>query len=73
MLHVVFLSLLMEYDQSKGRLEKQFKFMVDNLQYPAPDGKQSVMELINLIVTKANPELLSKLASSFSLVWQTYL
>lgn len=61
----VFYHFLMEYDQSKGRLEKQFKFMVDNLQYPAPDGKQSVMELINLIVTKANPELLSKLASSF--------
>ncbi|KAL3241068.1 Utp20p [Nakaseomyces bracarensis] len=61
----VYYHFLMEYDQSKGRLEKQFKFMVDNLQYPAPDGKQSVMELINLIVTKANPDLLSKLASSF--------
>lgn len=56
---------LMEYDQSKGRLENQFKFMVDNLQYPALDGRQSVMELINLIITKSSPSLLSKLSSSF--------
>lgn len=61
----VFYQFLMEYDQSKGRLEKQFKFMVDNLQYPSPEGRQSVMELINLIVTKANPALLAKLSSSF--------
>ena len=61
----VYYQFLMEYDQSKGRLEKQFKFMVDNLQYPAPDGRQSVMELINLIITKSSPELLSKLSSSF--------
>lgn len=56
---------LMEYDQSKGRLEKQFKFMVDNLQYPSQEGRQSVMELINLFVSKANAALLSKLSSSF--------
>lgn len=61
----VYYQFLMEYDQSKGRLEKQFKFMVDNLQYPSPDGRQSVMELVNLIITKSSPELLSKLSSSF--------
>ncbi|CCH61577.1 hypothetical protein TBLA_0F00330 [Henningerozyma blattae CBS 6284] len=61
----VYYQFLMEYDQSRGRLDKQFKFMVDNLQYPAPDGRQSVMELINLIVTKANVALLAKLSSSF--------
>ncbi|CAR25627.1 ZYRO0A04356p [Zygosaccharomyces rouxii] len=61
----VYYQFLMEYDQSKGRLEKQFKFMVDNLQYPSQDGRQSVMELINLIVNKANSVLLSKLSSSF--------
>lgn len=61
----VYYQFLMEYDQSKGRLEKQFQFMVDNLQYPTQDGRQSVMELINLIITKANPLLLAKLSSSF--------
>ncbi|QLQ80371.1 hypothetical protein HG537_0D03720 [Torulaspora globosa] len=61
----VYYQFLMEYDQSKGRLEKQFKFMVDNLQYPSQEGRQSVMELINLFVNKANAALLSKLSSSF--------
>ncbi|CCE61523.1 hypothetical protein TPHA_0A04500 [Tetrapisispora phaffii CBS 4417] len=61
----VFYQFLMEYDQSKGRLEKQFKFMVDNLQYPTQEGRQSIMELINLIVMKANPALLAKISSSF--------
>lgn len=63
----VFYQFLMEYDQSKGRLEKQFKYMVDNLQYPSQEGRQSIMELLNLIITKANPDLLSKLSSSFFL------
>ena len=61
----VYYQFLMEYDQSKGRLERQFKFMVDNLQYPSQEGRQSIMELINLIVTKANAPLLAKLSSSF--------
>ncbi|CCD22976.1 Utp20p NDAI_0A08230 [Naumovozyma dairenensis CBS 421] len=61
----VYYQFLMEYDQSKGRLEKQFKFMVDNLEYPSQEGRQSVMELINLIITKSTPELLAKLSSSF--------
>lgn len=63
----VFYQFLMEYDQSKGRLEKQFKFMIDNLQYPSQDGRQSIMELLNLIINKANESLLSKLSSSFFL------
>lgn len=63
----VFYQFLMEYDQSKGRLEKQFKFMIDNLQYPSQEGRSSIMELLNLIITKANPDLLSKLSSSFFL------
>lgn len=61
----VYYQFLMEYDQSKGRLEKQFRFMVENLRYPSQDGRQSVMELINLIVNKANAALLSKLSASF--------
>ncbi|CCF58849.1 hypothetical protein KAFR_0F02520 [Kazachstania africana CBS 2517] len=63
----VYFQFLMEYDQSRGRLEKQFKFMVDNLQYPSQEGKQSILELINLIIIKASPDLLSRLSSSFFL------
>ncbi|KAI5950063.1 UTP20 [Candida theae] len=61
----IYFQFLMEYDQGKGRLEKQFKFLVNNLTYPTEEGRQSVMELIHLIILKAGPELLEKLASSF--------
>lgn len=65
MSRAVFFQFLMEYDQSKGRLEKQFKFLVNNLTYPTEEGRQSVMELIHLIIAKAGPDLISKLGSSF--------
>ncbi|CUM65326.1 uncharacterized protein PRCAT00002961001 [Priceomyces carsonii] len=61
----LYFTFLMEYDQSRGRLEKQFKFLVHNLEYPTPDGRQSVMELINSIVVKSSADLLRRLSSSF--------
>ncbi|QPG76911.1 hypothetical protein FOA43_004305 [Brettanomyces nanus] len=61
----VFYTLLMEYDQSRGRLEKQFRILIDNLRYPAQTGRMSVMELIHLIVNKSGKQLLEKLSSSF--------
>ncbi|CEP63954.1 Utp20p LALA0_S09e06238g [Lachancea lanzarotensis] len=63
----VYYQFLMEYDQSRGRLEKQFKFLVSNLEYPSQEGRQSVMELINLIVSKSGMELLLRISSSFFL------
>ncbi|SCU84481.1 LAMI_0C07646g1_1 [Lachancea mirantina] len=63
----VFYQFLMEYDQSRGRLEKQFKFMLSNLEYPSQEGRQSVMELLNLIVNKSSDDLLKRLSSSFFL------
>lgn len=61
----IYFQFIMEYDQGKGRLEKQFKFLVNNLSYPAETGKQSVMELIHLILQKSGRELLNALSSSF--------
>ncbi|KAG7664571.1 UTP20 [[Candida] subhashii] len=61
----VYFQFLMEYDQGRGRLEKQFKYLVNNLTYPTEEGRQSVMELIHLIVMKAGGDLLEKLSSSF--------
>ncbi|SCU81885.1 LAFA_0C07778g1_1 [Lachancea sp. 'fantastica'] len=63
----VYYQFLMEYDQSRGRLEKQFKFLVSNLEYPSQEGRQSVMELINLIVNKSGMDLLLRISSSFFL------
>lgn len=60
-----FYTFLMEYDQSRGRLEKQFKLVINNLKYPAQAGRLSVLEFILTIVRKSSKELLSKLTTSF--------
>lgn len=60
-----FYTFLMEYDQSRGRLEKQFKLMINNLKYPAYAGRLSVLELISTIVRKSSKDLLAKLTTSF--------
>ena len=64
----VYLLFLMEYDQGKGKLQKEFKFLVNNLGYPTEEGRQSVMELLNSIVIKAGTVLIDSLASSFFVV-----
>lgn len=61
----VFYMFLMEYDQSKGKLEKQFKLLINNLKYPAEGGRLSVMELILMIVNNASADLLNRLSTSF--------
>lgn len=61
----IYYQFLMEFDQGRGRLENQFKFLVDNLSYPAEAGQQSVLELIHLIIQKSGPELLDAVSSSF--------
>lgn len=61
----VYFLFLMEYDQGRGKLEKQFKFLVNNLTYPTQEGRQSVMELLHLIISKCGEQLLIKLSSSF--------
>ncbi|CAH6721480.1 U3 small nucleolar RNA-associated protein 20 [[Candida] jaroonii] len=63
----VYFQFLMEYDQGRGKLEKQFKFLINNLSYETPTGRQSVLELVNLIVNKAGEDLLNRIASSFFL------
>lgn len=64
----VYLLFLMEYDQGKGKLQKEFKFLVNNLGYPTEEGRQSVMELLNSIVIKAGTVLIDSVASSFFVV-----
>lgn len=61
----VYFQFLMEYDQGRGKLEKQFKFLVNNLGYATQSGRQSVLELVGLIVNKAGDDLLIKVSSSF--------
>lgn len=61
----VYYQFLMEFEQGTTRLEKTFKFLVNNLSYPAQTGRQSVMELMHSIILKAPLSLLTQLAGSF--------
>ena len=60
----VYYQFLVEYDHSNNLLEKKFKFLINNLQYPSPDGRLSVLELVQMIIKKSSPELMFKLSSS---------
>lgn len=65
MARTVYFQFLMEYDQGRGRLDKQFRFLVNNLGYATPDGRMSVMELVHQLVAKAGADFLAKVATSF--------
>lgn len=61
----IYFQFLMEYDQGTKKLEKEFKFLVNNLNYKTQSGRQSVMELMHSIVLRSSSTLLVQLASSF--------
>jgi U3 small nucleolar RNA-associated protein 20 len=49
---------LMEYPQAKNRFTKQLEFLIRNLRYDYVEGRQSVMEALNLILTKVGDNVL---------------
>ncbi|KAJ9605441.1 U3 snoRNP protein [Cladophialophora chaetospira] len=61
----VFAHFLLDYPQSSSRWSKQQKFLVKNLEYEHPEGRQSVMETINTLVTKMRGDTVQELISTF--------
>ncbi|KIW63105.1 hypothetical protein PV04_09981 [Phialophora macrospora] len=61
----VFVHFLLEYPQSASRWAKQQKFLMKNLEYEYPEGRQSVMEAINTLVGKMKGENGQELISTF--------
>lgn len=61
----LYYQFLMEYEHGAKKLEKSFKFLVNNLAYPTEDGRLSVMEFMHTIVLKATSSLLDQLSVSF--------
>ncbi|KAL8757737.1 MAG: hypothetical protein Q9199_001990 [Rusavskia elegans] len=53
----VYFDFLTHYPQGKGRFAKQSTFLVKNLDYKYYEGRQSVMEVIHLLLTKLNDDL----------------
>ncbi|KAF2269148.1 hypothetical protein CC78DRAFT_509265 [Lojkania enalia] len=49
---------LLEYPQAKNRFTKQLEFLIKNLRYDYVEGRQSVMEALNLILAKVGDNIL---------------
>ena len=53
----VYFDFLTHYPQGKGRFAKQLTFLVRNLDYKHHEGRQSVMEVIHLLLSKLIDDL----------------
>ena len=60
-----YFQFLMDYPQSKDRLSKQVSFLVRNLEFKHQEGRQSVMEAVNLLFTKSGDDLVQKILGDF--------
>ncbi|GBB97092.1 hypothetical protein RclHR1_02910020 [Rhizophagus clarus] len=61
------LQFLLDYPQGRGRLKNQLNFLIKNLSYIFESGRQSVMEMLNLMFTKFNDDVLMEYAEMFFL------
>lgn len=59
----VYVHFLLDYPQGKTRWTKQIKFLVKNLEYQHPEGRQSVMEAISNLYTKLDAEVAQETAA----------
>ncbi|ORY12603.1 U3 snoRNP protein Utp20 [Clohesyomyces aquaticus] len=53
-----YFQFLMDYPQAKNRFTKQLEFLIRNLRYDHVEGRQSVMEALNLVLTKVGDNIL---------------
>jgi U3 small nucleolar RNA-associated protein 20 len=56
-----YFQFLTSYTQSEKRFKKQMEFLLKNLRYDHVEGRQSVMEALDLVITKALPRFSDKL------------
>ncbi|KAH7410459.1 armadillo-type protein [Phaeosphaeria sp. MPI-PUGE-AT-0046c] len=55
-----YFQFLTSYTQSEKRFKKQMEFLLKNLRYEHVEGRQSVMDALDLIITKALPKFPEK-------------
>jgi U3 small nucleolar RNA-associated protein 20 len=62
----IYVHFLLQYPQKENRWAKQTKFLIKNLDYKYPEGRQSVMEAVNTLLTKVdNNKITQELVESF--------
>ena len=62
-----YVHFLTEYPQAKSRWTKQLSFLVKNLEYKHPDGRQSVMDALHMLLSKTGDELAQDIVGTFFL------
>lgn len=60
-----YFQFIMDYPQSKDRFSKQLAFLVRNLDYKHQEGRQSVIEAINLLFNKVGEDLVQDILATF--------
>lgn len=53
----IYFQFMMDYPQATNRLSKQIAFLIKNLEYDYVEGRQSVLELLHLLLSKTNGDL----------------
>lgn len=61
----LYFQFILNYPQSKERWAKQLGFLLKNLDYKHPEGRQSVMEAIHMLITKIGDGLAQELVEKF--------
>ncbi|KAJ9652842.1 U3 snoRNP protein [Neophaeococcomyces mojaviensis] len=59
----VYVHFLLDYPQGKTRWSKQIKFLLKNLEYQYPEGRQSVMEATSTLLAKVDNNTAQELAA----------
>jgi U3 small nucleolar RNA-associated protein 20 len=60
----IYVHFLLQYPQQEARWAKQVKFLIKNLDYKYAEGRQSVMEAANTILTKTDSQVTQELIES---------
>src|SRR5207245_1317268 len=61
----VYLQFLLDYPQGRGRLKNQMSFLIKNLDYVYESGRESVMEMLNVIFIKLDDGILGEFSEMF--------
>ncbi|KAK5097253.1 U3 snoRNP protein [Exophiala xenobiotica] len=59
----VYVHFQLDYPQGKARWSKQVKFLVKNLEYQYPEGRQSIMEASSTLLSKLDKDTAQELAA----------
>ncbi|KAK9458006.1 hypothetical protein V1511DRAFT_491455 [Dipodascopsis uninucleata] len=57
----LYVQFLMDYPQGRGRFNNQLRFLVHNLNYPHASGRESILEVIYLLLSKLNDDAIQNM------------